>query len=104
MKLRPLQGQVLVELIPYATETAGGLAIPETANPKDAIGRMPVQRAKVLSLGVWATTKKGHLIPYDFKPGNVVLVDPTMGKNLSAEHRKWKIYDASDVLGLESNS
>lgn len=104
MKFRPLQGQVLVELIPYDKETAAGLLIPDTVKHKDQIGRMPAQRAKVLSVGVWATTKKGHLIPYDFRPGNVVLVDPTMGKNLSAEHRKWKIYDASDVLGLESNS
>lgn len=100
MKFRPLQGQVLVELIPYDKETAAGLVIPDTAKNKDEIGRMPAQRAKVLSLGVWPTTKKGHLIPYDFAIGNIVLVDPTMGTNLSSEQRRWKLYRSEQIIGL----
>lgn len=102
MKLRPKQGQVLVELIPYESETAGGLTIPETAKRRDEIGRMPGQRAKVLSLGVWPTTKKGHLIPYEFKAGDVVFVDPTAGSNLAAEHKHWKLYDYRSILGIVS--
>lgn len=102
MKLRPKQGQVLVELIPYENHTAGGLELPDNVKHKDEIGRMPGQRAKVLSLGVWPTTKKGHLIPYEFKVGDVVVVDPTAGSNLTAEHKHWKLYDYRSILGTVS--
>ena len=102
MKLRPRQGQVLVELIPYESETAGGLTIPETAKRGDEIGRMPGQRAKVLRTGVWPTTKKGHLIPYEFKPGDFVIVDPTAGNSLSADNQRWKLYDYRSILGIVS--
>lgn len=102
MKLRPLQGQVLVELIPYDKLTESGLELPDTVRRKDTIGKMPGQRAKVLRMGVWKTTKSGKTIPYDFREGNIVIVDPTMGTNAELGRSKLKFYDANLILGVES--
>ncbi len=91
---------VLVELIPYESETFSGIAIPETVKHRDGIGRMPGQRGKVLSVGVWPTTKKGRLISYEFASGDIVIVDPTCGANLDAHNSRWKLYRFDQILAV----
>jgi len=99
-RLRPRQGHVLVELLPYETKTSGGLHLPDGLKRKDMIGRMPLQRARVHSCGVWATTKNGIPIPYEFRRGDLVLVDPVFGTNVDVHPLKMKIYHSREIAAL----
>lgn len=99
-RLRPRQGHVLVELLPYETESHGGIQLPENLKRKDMIGRKPLQRARVHSCGVWATTRKGIPIPYEFRRGDLVLVDPVFGTNVDVHPLKMKIYHSREIAAL----
>lgn len=99
-RLRPRQGHVLVELLPYETESHGGIQLPENLKRKDMIGRKPLQRARVHSCGVWATTRKGIPIPYEFGKGDIVYVDPVIGQNVNVYPLKMKIYDVREIKAL----
>lgn len=71
MRIRPLQGQVLVEMLP-ADDTVGSLALPDVAQETPT-------KAIVRELGPWPLNRKGNMIPYDFKKGNTVLVSKYSG-------------------------
>lgn len=97
-RIRPLQGQVLVEILPADKETAGGIALPENVRTKDAIGREPARKAKVLATGIWPTSRKGRMLSYEFRTGAIVMVDPGFGKNVNVEIRRLKLYDHKEIL------
>jgi len=100
MKMRPKQGQVLVELLPVPNMTPGGLTIPDNAARTDTIGREPAREAIVRSIGVWPTTKKGIPLPYEVLPGNRVAVDPVLGVPVMEHPKVLRIYDHSQILAL----
>ena len=101
-RIRPLQGQVLVRLLPEENVSESGLLLPDKRRRHDGIGRHEPRRAKVLACGVWPTTKKlGRMYSYDFKTGDTVFVDPGMGKNVGAELERLKIYDHAEILAKE---
>lgn len=75
MRIRPLQGQVLVEVLPVS-DNVNGIVLPEKAQEKP-------YKAVVREVGPWAQKRKsGALIPYDFRKGNTVVVSPYAGTQL----------------------
>lgn len=108
-RIRPKQGQVLVELMPppvshlgYGSAGPGQaeIILPENRRLKDEIGRQPAREAIVLSCGIWPTTKEGCLIPYEFRKGSRVLVDPVRGTELRLYPKTLRLYDHTEILAL----
>lgn len=67
MKIRPLQDEVLVELLPPDDHSEGGIVLPESSR-----GR--ANRGIVLALGQWRNAKNNRaLIPHEVKIGDKVL-------------------------------
>lgn len=98
-KLHPFQGQVLIALFPADT-MRNGLFLPDKRNEKDKIGRQPAARARVLDLGCWPQAKNKQLMAYEFKKGDVVLVDLAVGKDMSDGPDRYKLIDYSQVLAV----
>jgi co-chaperonin GroES (HSP10) len=90
MKLRPLPGWVLVEILPAAKVSAGGIEIPEhTFSPEErqtaAHHPTPPEplTGRVVSVGPWPKTKKGLAVLPEFHKGNLVLVGAYSGVEMS---------------------
>lgn len=95
--IRPLSGQVLVELLQPPTQS-GSMFLPENRKLSDNIGREPAREGIVRSCGVWAMNKAGNLIPYEVKKGDRVMVDPVLGKHVMAYPWNLRIYDHRQIL------
>lgn len=96
--IRPKQGEVLVQMLPVDHQTESGLFLDENRRLHDAIGRQPAQRAKVVACGMWPTSRSGRMYAYDFKVGDLVMVDPVLGKNLQAHPVRLKLYGHREIL------
>ena len=95
--IRPFQGQVLIEVLRPPSEDRG-LHLLENRKLNDRIGREPAREGIVRSCGIWATTKHGHLIPYEFRKGDRVLVDPVLGRHVLAYPHNLRLYNHRDIL------
>lgn len=108
MKIKPLTGQVLVELLPEPTETDTGIAIPgydmtpedhqrEARNPKPPSPHRGVVRA----VGPWPKTKSGLMQMPQFGIGALVVVPAKAGVEL---HRglgeRYRMIQQSQVLAV----
>lgn len=101
MKVRPLTGQVLIEVLPPDAKTDGGLFIPDVAqtSPRGEKGR-PF-KARVLSVGPWRKTRKGLSVLPDVHAGNEVLVSFYGGQKLSyGTNEKLMLVKADDLLAI----
>jgi co-chaperonin GroES (HSP10) len=96
--LRPLQGQAIVEILPKEISDAG-IIIPEKCQYEDR-----AQRGIVRRLGVWAQNRKTKAtVPYEVKPGDLVLVPKGAGHWLQGEEQRLKLLPAKRILArLES--
>jgi len=98
MKIRPLQGEVLLYMEPPPTESAGGIALiqeaPESENPAEAVF------GQVRALGVWPLDSHGRMIPYDVKPGDRVAINSGAGRWLRAPGERLKIVHSSRILAI----
>lgn len=94
--IRPFQGQVLVEMLPSDAFTDGGLSIPGKAQEKP-------QQGIVRRIGTWTQARKTKaLIPYDFKPGDKVLVDrrtwgPVIDRHIG---ERFRLVKAEQILAV----
>lgn len=105
MKIRPLQGQALVLLLPH-DEKDGSIVIPEIVN--DAVPtheNMYVKKRHrkgiVQEIGPWKKTKTGLAILPDFKRGDTVVLNPYVGKQLTQgvdDHLR--LVSVDDVIGV----
>lgn len=93
MKLRPLQGKILVEMLPQESESQGGVLIPIEAQEKSKIGI-------VRKLGIWRQFKSGALQPFPVRKGEKVLINARRGRWVNGETKKLKIVDQEDVLAV----
>ena len=92
MKIRPLQGHVLVYMDPPQTES-NGIHIPEIAQSRSEVG-------EVRKFGIWRQNKSGALIPYPVKPGDKVVVNARSGRWLHSERERLKIVPMEKVLAV----
>jgi chaperonin GroES len=98
MNLRPLTGQVLVEILPENSVTAGGLFIPDTAKVKDDMGKLPPLKARVIRLGRWPQKKNGLCALPEFSPGDTVLVSQYSGEKVKSLGQMFRLVGLDDVL------
>lgn len=108
MKVRPLTGQVLIELDPREKESVGGVAIPEhTKSPEEyqAEARRPVQPAPltgtVREIGAWPRLKNGKAVLPPFGIGAKVLIPRYGGVDMHWDvSGRLKMVRTEDVLAV----
>lgn len=101
--IEPLGDRVLVEVLPLAEFSAGGVALPESSRERS-------QRGLVLGVGPGRFTEQGARIPVGIEQGDVVVFSKYGGTELpdagvqSVEQKQLLILRESDVLGIERDS
>ena len=84
--LKPLRGQVLINLLPPDQKTSGGLFLPDIAQSAEAGSKAFPRKGRVEAVGVWKSIERDgqtfHILP-DFKPGDVVILSDYAGTKLT---------------------
>lgn len=96
MNLRPLGDRLIVEDIPEAEMTAGGIVLPEMARDRE---RAP--RAKVLAVGPGTERDDGSMRPIDIREGDIVLYSRFGGTAVKSGDDEFVVLRESDVLVVE---
>lgn len=109
-KIKPLPGQVLIEVEPPPEVSAGGVALPnDLPVPPDVEqenSRNPEKPSKnnigrVVAVGAWPKTRKGLLLMPEFGPGQRVLFNPWRGTQMErAMGEKLRMIEFNDVLAV----
>lgn len=109
MRIKPLLGQVLIEVLPPETKTAGGVDLPEERplSPEfvEETHRDPVKPAKnhigiVRACGPWPKTKNGLLRMPEFGLGQKVVFNPFTGTELTGRGHRLRMVRQDDVLAV----
>ncbi len=93
MKIRPLQGQVLVYMDPRSTETESGIILPEAKRDEATTG-------KVIRCGIWKQDRKGNLIPFPVKRGDHVVIQRSVGRWVHKEKERLKLVPMERILAV----
>lgn len=109
-RITPLTGCVLVELVPPATITPGGIAIPQRHKSADEVQEEnhhpkppPADEAVVVAIGPWSTLPNGMAEMPEFGVGAHVAIGYYAGKELAdpaAPQRRLKLLPIRDVLAV----
>lgn len=91
--VRVLNDRILVQYAEQETETAGGIAIPESAQEKPRIGT-------VVAAGPGLTDVDGNVIPLDVKVGDTVLFGNYAGTEIEVDGEKFLLMKEDAVLGV----
>ena len=109
-RVKPLTGQVLIELLPTETETAGGIALPNRSlspeevqdshhNPKKPPGLIGVVRA----CGAWPKLPCGKLLLPEYGLGAKVVIPHGCGTALAWDStRRLRMIPQGQVLAVIS--
>lgn len=92
---QPLSDFVLLQEVPRG-ETAGGIALPETAD-------MGPPQAKVVAVGPGRISEDGALIPMTVKPGDLVMVATSphsFNARLDFDGKPYGLIRQRDVVGV----
>ena len=92
-KIRPLSDKIVVKLIEEASQTSGGIFIPENSKEKP-------QRAEVLAVGPGKVLDSGAREEMDVKVGDFVLLPKYGGNDVKIDNVEYKILSIKDVLGV----
>lgn len=104
MSIRPLQGQVLIRLLPNPPESFGGIVLPDVAFDRSPEDKHKPRFGLVIACGPWKKTKSGFAILPEIKPGDEVLVSEYRGTKLTREiGETLRICRLEDVLALIEN-
>lgn len=99
LKIKPLTGQILVQVLPPDDRTDGGLIIPDIAQGDTPGEKQQPFRARVLAMGPWKKTKQGYGVLPDFGIGATVLCTPYAGTKLSRNiGERYQLVRFEDVL------
>lgn len=85
MNLRPLTGQVLVQVLPYDGQTAGGLTIPDIAKDGPCGEKKRARRGIIQAIGPWRRVKSGHAVLPEFQVGAQVIISEYIGTKLTRD-------------------
>jgi chaperonin GroES len=97
MKIRPLHDRIIVRRIPPATMTAGGLHIPESAQPKQ-------QRGEVVFCGPGQLLKNGSRAPMPCAVGETVIFGLRAGEDFQFDGETLSILTAEYCVGVEETA
>ena len=99
--IRPLIGQVLVEVLPPEETTASGLFIPDVAQSSPRGEKARPFKAQVVAIGPWKRTKQGFAVLPEFTIGAQILCTPYAGTKLTRNiGERYQLVKITDVLAL----
>ena len=93
MNVRPLHDRLLVQRNDSATQTAGGLYLPETAKEKPVEGT-------VLAVGEGRLTEEGKTLPLQVQVGDRIIFGKYSGTEIKLDGEERLILREDDVLGI----
>jgi chaperonin GroES len=93
MNVRPLHDRLLVQRNDSATQTKGGLYLPETAKEKPVEGT-------VLAVGDGRLTEDGKSLPLQVKVGDRIIFGKYAGTEIKLDGEERLILREDDVLGI----
>jgi chaperonin GroES len=93
--IKPLGQRVLVKRLAAEALSAGGIALPDTAQEKP-------QEAEVVSLGTGGKDDDGKTIEFSVKVGDKVLISKYGGTDVKIDGVEMLIMSESDILGIVS--
>lgn len=101
MNVKPLTGQVLVEVLPPEDKTLGGLFIPDVAQSSPRGEKARPFKALVVAIGAWRKTKQGFAVLPEFGIGAQILCTPYAGTKLSRNiGERYQLVKVTDVLAI----
>lgn len=109
MKLRPLTGQVLIEVLPPDTKSPGGVDLPdERPLSPDFVqeqSHSPEKPAKnhigiVKAIGPWPRLRNGMAKLPEFGRGARVVFNPFRGQGYRVDNRPMRMMQLDDVLAV----
>jgi co-chaperonin GroES (HSP10) len=108
MKIKPLTGQVLVEVLPAETDSAGGIALPNRSKSAEEVEQSHIDPQKpgpitgiVRAIGPWPVLKNGMAMPPEFGVGAKVLLSPWRGTALQRHlGERLRLVPNQDVLAV----
>lgn len=104
MQIRPLTGQVLIQVLPSETQTETGLHLPDVAQDAPKGEKQRPFKGLVLAIGPWRKTRQGFGVLPDFRIGQTVVCTPYRGTKLSRNiGERYQLVDANDVLAIVEN-
>ena len=80
--IQPLQGQVLVEELPFDHTTTSGLILPDIAANRTQGQKERPRKGRVLAVGAWKQINGRYILP-DIKVGDMVLLNYYVGQKLT---------------------
>lgn len=109
MKIRPLTGQALIEILPDESRTPGGIELPQISLSAEAVQETHTNPTKprpltgiVREIGQWPTLDNGMSLMPEFGRGARVIVGFNSGvqmqRNIGERFRMVKISDVIAVL------
>jgi co-chaperonin GroES (HSP10) len=107
-RIKPLPGQVLVEILPADTRSAGGIELPQhTPSPEEnqqAAHRPSAPRGLtgvVKAIGAWPKLSNGMALMPEFGVGARVVIGPHAGLDMSRGNgERLKMVHQSQVLAV----
>lgn len=109
MKLKPLTGQVLIEVVAPATKSHGGVDLPDERplSPEfvESTHANPTKPSKnhigiVREIGPWPKLGNGMLLMPEFGKGAKVVFNPYHGTELRYHNKPLKMVALDDVLAV----
>ncbi len=94
MKIRPLADRVLVRRSEEEAMTAGGIALPSSAQEKATEG-------VVVAVGPGKIADNGQIVPMGVKVGDHVLYGKYAGTELKLDGEDLIIMNESDIMGVK---
>lgn len=99
--IRPLTGQVLIQLLPPDEKTFSGLFLPDIAHDRIQGDKAKPRKGVVLAVGPWKKVKSGHALLPDCRPGDTVLLSEYAGTKLTRHiGENLRLCRADDVLAV----
>ena len=93
MKIKPLGERVLVEPVKEGEVNKGGIIIPASAREKP-------QEGKVIAVGTGKIDDNGKKVPFNVKPGDVVLMPKYGGTEVKLDGKEYQIMREDDILAV----
>ena len=94
MSIRPLGDRVIVRRSEETSMTAGGIALPSSAQEKATEG-------VVVAVGAGIVADNGNVIPMNVKIGDLVLYGKYSGSELKIDGEELIVMREEDIMGIK---
>lgn len=94
MKIKPLNGYVVIKPLPAEEVTKSGIVIPDTANKEKP------KQGEVVAVAATNMTDKGTELPIEMKVGDKVLYGQYSGEDVKLDGVEYKICEMTSVRAI----